>query len=786
MKQWKMRVESLFGRLAAHIFTHPVLYLLAVLVLTAALASQLRHLYFDTSTEGFLSPHHPSIQLYNAFREEFGRDELIVVGVETDDILDLQFLATFRALFEQLEREVPFTNTVDAMINARYVHGDGDELIVEDLFEQWPQNADDIAKIRARIERSALYPGLYMSRDHKLATVVIRLRYLEPEPGETFKDSRVKLEQEITESLEAVKHIVEPFRERGFTIHIAGSPVVSDLLKWAMVTDMQTFMKWVVLINAVLLFLLFQRFSAVIYPLVAVILSVVATISLMAIFRQPLQLPTAIVPSFLLVVGIGDSIHFLSLFFAEFNRHGDKKQALVDAMEHAGLAMFLTSLTTAAGLGSFVGANLLPVANMGIFTAIGVMLAFGLTVIVLPALLTLTPLKPHARHASPHTSPLIDRVIDRAIHLSYHYPKSIIITSVVLLMVSCALASQMRFTHNPLVWLPDSLAVKQSIVAVDEQLGGSVSVEILVDTGQEHGLYDPDLLRKLDAVCAELAAFKTDAFAVNKVLSITDLLKESNRALHGNDEAFYQVPDTRELVAQELFLLELNGADDLYRLVDREYRTARITLTIPWIDTLLYNPLMDSLQDRFHQHLGDRVTVQVTGLVPLLGSTLDSVIRSAAQSYAIAILVIGVIMMFLLESPKLGLISMFPNVLPIAMIMGLMYLGNVPLDMFTMLIGSIAIGLCVDDTVHFMHHFRRYRDKGLDVQSAIRETLHTAGRAMIVTSVVLACGFMVLLLSEMNNLNHFGLYSALCILFALVADFLLAPALMVMLARRER
>lgn len=786
MKQWKARVESRFGRLAVHIYDHPLKYLLGVLVVTVLLASQLKHIYFDTSTEGFLSPHHPSIQLYNAFREEFGRDELIVVGVKTDNILDLQFLATFREIFNTLAQEVPFTNTVDSMINARYVYGDGDDLIVEDLFENWPENADDIAEIKRRIDSNSLYRGLYMNQDMQLATIVIRLRYLEPAPGESFKDTRMHLEKEITESLESIKTLVQPYRDQGMTIYVAGSPVISDLLKWAMVTDMKKFMKWVLIINAVLLFMLFRRMSAVIYPLVAVTLSVVCTISLMAIFRQPLQLPTAIVPSFLLVVGIGDSIHFLSLFFAEYNTHGNKKQALVDAMEHAGLAMFLTSLTTAAGLGSFVTANLLPVANMGIFTSVGVMLAFVLTVIVLPALLALTPLKVRQRHHSPHTSPLIDRVIDSAIHLSYHYPKSIIIGSAALLVVSCALASQMHFSHNPLVWLPDKLPVKQATVAIDKFLGGSISVEILVDTGQEQGLYDPQLLTQLDAVCAELGQFKTADFAVNKVLTITDLLKESNRALHGNDQAFYSIPDTRELVAQELFLLELNGADDLYRLVDRDFRKARITLMIPWIDTLLYNPLMDSLQARFHAVMGDQIKVQVTGLVPLLGSTLDSVIRSAARSYAIAMVVIAFIMMVLLESPRLGLVSMFPNVLPIAMIMGLMYLGNVPLDMFTMLIGSIAIGLCVDDTVHFMHHFRRFRDKGLDVQSAIRETLHTAGRAMIVTSVVLACGFMVLLLSEMNNLNNFGLYSALCIVFALVADFLLAPALMVIISRRER
>lgn len=785
MRQWKVSVEAGFGRLAAHVHDNPLLYLLSIVVVTLALASQLRNIYFDTSTEGFLSPDHPSIQLYNAFRGEFGRDELIVVGVESANVLDLQFLQSFREIFFKLDQGVPYTSSVDSLINARYVYGEGDDLIVEDLFDTWPENAEDMAELQRRIATNPLYEGLYLNRERTLATIVIRLRYLEPEPGTDFREVRTRLDQEISASLEAIKEAVQPYRDQGLTIHIAGSPVISDLLKWAMVTDMKVFMKWVLIINALLLFLLFRRVSAVIYPLLAVGLSVVCIISLMAAFRQPLQLPTAIVPSFLLVVGIGDSIHYLSLFFAEYNEHGDKRRALISAMEHSGLAMFLTSLTTAAGLGSFITADLLPVANMGIFTSVGVMLAFVLTVIVLPALITLTPIKPKGRNQTPHTSVTIDRLIEAATHISYHHPKSVILVSSALLVISCAIAAQLRFSHNPLVWLPDKMPVKQSTVAIDHLLGGTISVEVLVDTGRERGLLDPALLLELDAICAELARFKTDRFAVGKVLSITDLLKESNRALHDNDPSFYHIPQSNELVSQELLLLELNGADDLYRLVDRKYQTARITLLIPWIDTLYYNPLMDTLHQRFHSRLGERAQIQVTGLVPLLGSTLDAVIRSAAQSYVIAMVVIGIIMMFLLGSPKLGLLSMFPNILPIAMIMGLMYLGNAPLDMFTMLIGSIAIGLCVDDTVHFMHHYRRFRDKGLDVESAIRQTLFTAGRAMIVTSVVLCCGFLVLLLSEMNNFNNFGLYCALCILFALVADFLLAPALMVAVARHE-
>ncbi|NIV38942.1 MAG: MMPL family transporter, partial [Anaerolineae bacterium] len=163
--------------------------------------------------------------------------------------------------------------------------------------------------------------------------------------------------------------ILDQHRAQGMTLYVAGSPVVTNLLRQSMLRDMRVFSAWVVATIALLLMLLFRRISGVVLPLIVVVLSVVFTISLMGLFRQPLQLPTAMLPTFLIVVGIGDSIHFLSLFYSELNRTGDKRAAIIRALEHAGLAMFLTSLTTAAGMASFANADLLPISNLGVFTA---------------------------------------------------------------------------------------------------------------------------------------------------------------------------------------------------------------------------------------------------------------------------------------------------------------------------------------------------------------------------------------------------------------------------------
>ncbi len=794
MKTWKDRAELMLTLLGKSIYRHPVLYLFGTLLVVGALASELHNLRFDTSTEGFLNPHHPALVTYNEFRDQFGRDELIMVGVEADNILDGAFLKQFRALFEQLEAEIPYTESVDSMINARYIYGADDELIVEDLFEPWPETAAAITTQKQKIEANPLYKRLFLSPDYKMATIIIRLRYLHNSGRDDTGEPVIDVDQQINEVLTNVHRVVEEHRGHGLTIHLAGSPIITELLKQLMVSDMQVFVKIVLAIITGLLLIMFRRITGVLLPMLVVILAVVTTVSLMSAFNQPIQLPTAIVPSFLLSVGIGDSIHFLSLFYRQYDLSGDKEKSLIEALEHTGIAMFLTSFTTAAGLGSFATADLLPIANLGIFTSIGVMLAFIYTIIVLPATLSLAPIKPrkstakkpadtHVGRLDLERPSLLDRGIDTCCELACSYPKTIVFTSLVLGVAGVVLALGLHFTHNPMAWLPDDLPIKQSTLQIDKQLGGSITVEVVMDTGKEGGVYDPNFLAAVDQLSTELSNYETDHFKVAKVLSITDLLKESNRALHGNNPAFYQIPDSRDLVAQELFLLELSGAEDLFRLVDRNYQMARLTITIPWIDTLLHKPLMIDIDERLKNLFPPEIHTTVTGLAPLLGSTLESVIHSTAKSYLIALVIISITMIFLLESVKYGLLSMLPNVLPIIVVLGIMKINGVPLDMFTMLIGSIAIGLCVDDTVHFMHHFRRYLNRGYNVRQSIEHTLHTAGKAMLVTSIVLCSGFLVLILSLLKSTINFGIYTSLSIGLALFADFLLAPALMVLFTR---
>ncbi|NOR52101.1 MAG: MMPL family transporter, partial [Gammaproteobacteria bacterium] len=353
-----------------------------------------------------------------------------------------------------------------------------------------------------------------------------------------------------------------------------------------------------------------------------------------------------------------------------------------------------------------------------------------------------------------------------------------IIASLLFLTLSLTFALQARFSHEPFTWLPEDNPARIATDFVNANMKGASSAEIIIDTGHENGLYDPAIMAGLAQLGQDVEKIATDQLYVGKSQSVADLLKEIHKALNENRDEFYTTPDDRELIAQEFLLFENSGSDDLEDLVDNQFQKARFTAKMPWVDSIYYGDFVADLHEMFSTVLGTGVVITVTGMAVLLGQTVVAAIYSMSEGYILAGGIITIMMVLLIGNIRLGLLSMIPNLAPIIVILGIMGLFDLPLDLFTMLIGSIAIGLAVDDTIHFMHNYRRYYGKYGDLERAIKETLHTSGRAMLVTTIVLSTGFFLYVFSSLNNLFNFGILTGLTIIMALLSLFFLAPALL--------
>jgi predicted RND superfamily exporter protein len=312
-------------------------------------------------------------------------------------------------------------------------------------------------------------------------------------------------------------------------------------------------------------------------------------------------------------------------------------------------------------------------------------------------------------------------------------------------------------------------------------MGGTINIEIVVDTGKENGLYDPAILKDLDRLARELKTFDDGKVKVANASSVADVIKEIHQALNENRPEFYQVPENADLIPQEFLLFENSGSDDLEKVIDASFRKARFTIQVPWLDVFYYTGLLDKIQTSFQETIENRATVTTTGLMQLFVHTVKAASLSMAEGYITAAVLITIMMILLVGGLRTGLISMVPNLAPVIFVMGFMYWVGLPLDTYTMMIGTISLGLAVDDTVHFLNGFRRYFSQGMTAKEAVRNTLRTSGRAMFITTVVLALGFFMFTFASMLNIQRFGYLTGASLILALLADFFAVPALMMLI-----
>jgi len=358
------------------------------------------------------------------------------------------------------------------------------------------------------------------------------------------------------------------------------------------------------------------------------------------------------------------------------------------------------------------------------------------------------------------------------------------IGTAVVLLFTLILIPQIEFSANPLLMLPPEHPVRENQRMLDARMDGGVSFEVLVETDRENAMKDPVVLKRMAKIEQRVAEYKAEGESVGRTMSVLDVARETHQALNENRSAFYTIPDDPRLLAQELLLFENSGSDDLERLVDSLFTQARITVFADFIEPMDRVVFLDRAEVDFREIMGDVADVRITGIVDVMSYTATATVRSVITSYSLAFAMITPLMMLLIGSLRAGLVSMVPNLVPILMALGLMVLLGIPLDGFTLLVGCIAVGLAVDDTIHLIHGFRRELARGTDPETAIRTTLQTTGRALLFTTVILCSGFVVFVLSSMDGLRKFGLLVSFAVGMALLLDILVTPALLLLVTKR--
>jgi predicted RND superfamily exporter protein len=781
------RLDEAFGRLGAWSYDRRRWVLAAcalLLALGTALSARLR---FDNSMEAYFDTRDTTYEAYDRYRADFGSDELAYILYEAPGsphgVFDLEVMRKIARLTGALEQEVPFVDEVTSLSNAEYVEGVADGIEVHDLLDPFPASQAELDVVRAKVLDKPLFVGSLVSRDGRYGAIIVDMDRSSVDPIDELRldpdggDGLANLYPQV--SYHAIEEVLSRPEYEGIVFHHAGDVAMNAVYNELISEESDLLAALSLLVIGVLLALFFRRPIGVVGPLVVVTASVLVTTGAIALLGWKLDMFFIMLPTLLIAVGVADSVHIIAEFRALHADLGDRREAARRTLRLVGTPCLLTSLTTAVGFLSMTVSPIQAVAHFAVYSATGVVAAFLLSVTLLFTFLSFGRRRP-SRAASQRQKIQAKggRIFQAGLRgvalFTLRRRRAILAVFGGLFVFSLAGIAQLRVDSNFMTEFDRDEPVRRTTELVDDVMGGTASLVYLFDSGEVEGVKSPELLR--DVVGLQEAA-DAHSYVVRKSYSLGDLLKDINKSFHEEDSSYYVLPETRDLVAQYLLVYEMSGGEELDSYVTTDFARTSLELRLRITETSVLGALADDLGAWLDQHPARGASVSATGMGALWLRLQTYITSSQIRSFGIAFGVIAALLCLLFRSLKTGLIAMVPNLSPVVLTLGVMGWMGLPLDYVRLLIASVAIGISVDDTIHHVTRFRlEFRRRG-SYAEALRASMVDVGRALVITSVVLVAGFLVMLMSRLDSMQTFGTLLATTIGVALVADFLLMPAL---------
>ena len=523
-----------------------------------------------------------------------------------------------------------------------------------------------------------------------------------------------------------------------------------------------------------ILFYLFRKVQYTLIPLASVGLALVWTFGFMALLKIPLSMLTMIVPVFLVAVGTAYCLHIVSEYLTCRSQSGSSFEAISKTFSNIALPTFLAVLTTAIGLGSLLVNRISAIQEFAVFSCFGMLSTLVIVLTFLPAALCFirVPGKRHSRQSE--VNPVFSRFIEKIVDLDLNHQKLVLPIIGAFTLICLVGIFRIRVETNPVEYLKDDAAVKRNFIDIYQNLSGSFPLNVVMGQSESDYFEKPQHLADI----ARIQAFLATLPGVDKTLSFADYLKLVNYVLNRFEPKYYTLPaedfEVRMLINNYTTIL---GQDMLTRFMSPEFSKANILLLTHISSSRQFLALRDKTLAFVKQQFSKDLNWEVTGLGMVIAASSHQLTIGQIKSLSITMILVFGIMFLLFMSSKVGLIAIVPNLFPIIVNFGIMGWLGIQLSMVTSLIASIAIGLAVDDTIHYLAHYNVEFKKDLDDKRAIRDTLQHVGRPITFTTITICAGFSVLLFSSFKPTAIFGVMMVITSLAALVGDLVLLPSL---------
>lgn len=735
----------------------PGLCLIFSLLLAAPFMVQLPRVKTVDNVDYFTVEGDPDVAFHQTIKGTFGDDEFFIIAFSSPDLFTPPLLRMIADITLELEA-FPEIRKVQSLSNVDYVHGEEDYFEVRPFLERIPDTADGLRTLKEQALGEGLYAGNLISADGKTTAIAVF-----PDMSSADGGFRKHLLEKTEAVLDKHRGLVDSFRLAGWTVTNYG-------LSHYMKADVSVFIPLCYLFVTLTVWLVFRNLRLTLLAVINISVCTGATMGAFPLLGITLNNITTIVPPLIMAMALSDVVHI----FAHLDRDllessNSPAEALGTVLQRIITPSFLCSLTTAVGFISLVVSDIPPIRDFAYTASLGMVFEFLFSFLLLPPLLLRCrpeSVFTHERHGTAFTTPLktLSDFVQRR-------PRSICVATALLMGISVWQAMGIKVETNLLEFFKSTTPLRQDLDFVESRLSGVGSLDISIKAPSPDTFRDPAALRVIERLQAHAGTLA----GVDRTMSFVDFLKDMNQAFHNQDPTFHALPDSREMVSQYLLLYD---SDDIEDFITATYDHARVLVRISEHSSAGQAKIIEDLRAFIAGMDAGGLEIRITGRAVQDVNTIDALVWGQVQSLAMAAAVIFLIMFLALRSFATGALSIIPNIFPIALNFGIMGALGIPLNTATALISVVALGIAVDDTIHFLTEYNRKRAKNIQVRDALHQVTMEKGVALTATSVILTIGFGVLILSNFTPTMNFGGLSALIMITAWIGDIIVLPALM--------
>lgn len=745
------------------------LVVVAVLLVAGAAAFGIRHLTFDASYEAFFSERNPQLSAYHAFQRVYSRSDsiLFVLAPREGRVFTREVLTAVEWLTDQAW-QVPWSRRVDSVTNFQHTEADGDDLFVHDLVEQAHALDDtELAEARAVALAEPLLVNRLIAPDASVTAVNVTVQI---EQGDADKTAEAMLFSYALRDTFLQRY---PFID----VYLTGNTVLDHAFSEATLDDLRDLVPLVYAVIFFLMLVLLRSLTATLVTALVMVLAATTGMGLAGWLGIALTPPSVGAATIIMTLAVADSIHILITLMHTQARGLDRRAALRESLHTNVQPITLTSLTTAIGFMSMNFSDAPPFRDLGNITAMGVVAAWVYSLTLLPALLAMLRLRVRAERKHHALMQCLGDFVVR-------YRKALLWGGGLSILVAGTLLSRIELDDQFVQYFDESLQFRRDTDFTTAHLTGIYQLEYSLSAGGPSDIHRPAYLRQLKDF-AEWFEQQPETVHVN---SLHVLFERLNKTLHGDDPAWYRLPEERELAAQYLLLYEfsLPYGLDLNDQINVDKSATRLTVTTRDLSTRELRALEARAEDWMHAHLPATMRAEATGPAIMFSYISERNIRTMLWGTVLAVVLIVATLILALRSPTFGLISLVPNLAPAVLAFGTWALTVGHVGLVVSVVFAMALGIIVDDTVHLLSKYLyARRSAGMAPPAAVGYAFSTVGTALWVTSAILIGGFALLAYSPFQLNQHTGLLMAITIGYALIADFLFLPPLLMAVDRKR-